>query len=252
MNLKLIISLFVVSVILFGIITFFLFTPSGYFIEPPIIFASLILWLVCISYICASITFGIIRNYHFFKREIYQKPLASMIKTIERDPKWMADAVSFVAFSTLFNFFLLALLILSPIIPILEELPYVHLINLPFKVDEKLFSGSLTNTDGAILLIIIFTGPVFLFTLRQLHYKLTRCDNMKRYPGSRILLSFFFYVMPIVIFGNMLSQYIKTGIWGVSSESLTSIYQLSVNFVIAAGIIVIIVIWVIDRKLYAK
>lgn len=252
MNTKLVISLFIVNVIVVGIISYFLFFPTGYYIEPQIIFSSLILWFIGISYICASIAFAIIHNYHFFKRETYQKPLAGLKKTIEREPKWTKDVLSFVSLSTLFNFFLIVLLILSPLVPILEELPYVHLMNLPIKVDEKLFNGSLTDTDGAIMLIVIFTGPTFLFVLRQLHYKLTRCDNMKRYPGSRILLTFFFYVMPTVIVGNMLSQYLKTGIWGVSSESLVSIYQLAVNFVIVAGFIVIIAIWIIDRKLFAK
>ena len=252
MKTKLAISLFIANVIAVGTISYFLFTPAGYYIEPQLVFLSLILWLIGISYLCVSVAFAIIRNYHFFKREIYQKPLDGFKKTIERESKWTSDLFSFVSVSTMFNFFILGLLILSPLVPILEEVPYVHLINLPIKVDEKLFNGSLTNTDGAILLIIIFTGPTFLFVLRQLHYKLTRCDNMKRYPGSRILLTFFCYGMPAVIVGNMISQYIKTGIWGISSESLISLYQIAVNFVVVAGLIVIITIWIIDRKLFAK
>lgn len=204
------------------------------------------IFFLSVAFISISIIYGIVSEYGFLKNQFYLEPLKSIQeKVIKRDQNPFKDAAGFVPFSMMFSLMLFVLFSSTPILNAISSLPIIQLLDLPLKLDEKLFQDTSSDEEIFIVILISYAGPIVVFLMRHFHHKLSVGDK-KRYPGSRPILGMF-YTTAIVIVFNLIFRIVNNS-ENVKSDSI----QFMFTMLTILSAMIAVTIWFSDRVIFSK
>lgn len=221
-------------------------SPSNFILYSSDFFWLFFIFLLSIAFVSVSIIYGIASEYHFLKRYFYLDPLKSIQeKIIKRDQNPLKDIAGFVPLSMMFNLMLFLLFSNTPILSALSSLPFIQLLDLPLKSDEKLFQDTNSNEEIIIVMLISYAGPIVVFLLRHFHYKLST-ENKTRYPGSRPFFGMFYTVVIVITF-NLIFRI-------VNNQEIPKSDSIQAMFAILTilSIMIAATIWFSDKLIFSK